>query len=267
MKTLESYLRKYSEPLIDGHVHMFSHRGEITDDVKETMSGIKIAFADIEYDHVKEYNLPELYKKYAAMKNAYWLATGTSMEDVETIYNILMESGVGCFGFGELKLYDKFNGQDIPYKKISFAREVCKFSEDHKQLPVYIHYELTNIREAAAFERLLKDFPDVPIILCHCGMNGDNNEFAWNQCARLSTIYANLWFDISWDAAKFIYHNPLIITQLPADRCFWGSDICPRMIAHDYPSYTLTDLYRWRDTVCRMINSDRNLCKLFKIRL
>lgn len=254
-------------PQIDGHVHMFSHRGVISDELKSQLPPIKIGFADIELDALDQYkDMPGLYKKYASLKNAYYLATGLNIEQVEQVYDVL-KNGSGCFGFGELKLYDEFNGKEINMKKISFAYDVCKFSSEVGNLPVYIHYELNNTRESNAFEKLLIQFPDIPIVLCHCGMNETNSDFAWGQCVRLSNTYSNCWIDVSWDAAKYISKSPLIIFQLPLDRVIWGSDVSPRLEQHGFKSMSMNEILKYQKIITRYCNSDRNLRNLFCVHI
>lgn len=244
----------------DGHCHVFSHRG-ICDINKHYRASV--GFADIEFDHLNEYkNIPDMYDKYMKDVNVWkWLATALNIDDIKTIYN---RHPHDIAGFGELKLYDNFRGKDINFKHISFARQVCKFSELVGCLPVYIHYELTNVGEVQMFDRLLTDFPEVPIVLCHCGMNEHNQEFAYGAARKLASEHGNCWLDISWDAAKFFYNNPLLITQLPGDRIFWGSDISPRLSEHDFKSASMSEIGAWEDLLTPYMDSDLNLQKLFK---
>ena len=49
---------------IDGHVHLFSHRGDLKDPYKYGCNSC-IGFIDIELDSLKEYkDIPGLYKKF-----------------------------------------------------------------------------------------------------------------------------------------------------------------------------------------------------------
>lgn len=258
MKPLSKYLKISTGagiiPAWDGHVHLFSHRGPL-----EHNCAPCVGFADIELDHLDEYkDLPGMYRKYMdKFKGVRWLATGMDINQIKEVAEAL---GDRCAGFGELKLYDVFKDKEVPYKRISLAREVCRYSQKKGNLPVYIHYELTNLNCVARFENLLKDFPEVPIVLCHCGMNEkESPEFAWNQCGRMVRTYSNLYLDLSWAAAKYLSTNPFLLTQLPPDRCFWGSDFSPRLEKHGYISATPKEIHRWRDAITPFINSDATL--------
>lgn len=263
MKELSVLLQEHLLPgtaRIDGHLHFCSHRGAAEYFAAERA----VCFPDIELDHVPSTEqLISLYKEHYDPKNV-WMLVGSNMDEVETIYNKIGQQ-MRLDGVGELKLYDSFNGQDVNRKKISFARGACKFASAHGNLPVYIHYELTTLREAKAFERLLSDFPDIPIVLCHCGMNETNHNFAWGQCMRLAPLYQNLWFDVSWDACRFFMQNPLNLKLLPQDRVFWGSDISPRLIQHGWKSATYDEIMEWKTMICSQIYSDRNLKRLFPV--
>lgn len=222
-----------------------------------------IGFVDIEYDCLNEYkDIPAMYDKYIKKKPAdvRLLATALTVSDIKTIYNSHPDTIVG---FGELKLYDSFKGKDVKFKHISFARDVCRFSQQVGCLPVYIHYELTEDKEVKAFDKLLTDFPDVPIVLCHLGMNEHNQQYAWGATKKLAWEHGNCWLDISWDAAKWLSANPMLITQLPTDRIFWGSDTSPRLKAHGFISASVDEIYGWRNPLMQYFDSDKNIKRLF----
>lgn len=261
MQSLSTYVAQklaIRTTMWDGHYHTFSHRG-IND---QSNAEIRVGFADIELDHLDEYkDIPGMYDRMMPKceRIGKWLATGLTIEDIKEIY----KRHPDIAGFGELKLYDEFKGKPVKFKRISFAREVCKFSEECGGLPVYIHYELNEPLNIRAFDKLLRDFPDVPIVLCHCGMSEKNTEFAFNAARKLAYDHGNCWLDISWDAAKYLSVNPLLIAQLPQDRIFWGSDTSPRLVAHGFKSATPEDIQEWSD-VNEYMNSDRNICTLFR---
>lgn len=247
-----------SSPNWDGHRHLFSHRG-----LNTLEFGKCVGFIDIEFDHLDKYeDIPGLYDKYLPDIPSYnkILASGLTIDDIKKIYNAHQDR---IAGFGELKLYDVFNDKPVNFKRISFARDVCKFSEDVGCLPVYIHYEIENIQHIKVLDNLLRDFPDVPIILCHCGMNTHNQEFAWGAVKKLATEHGNCWLDVSWDAAQWLADNPMLIMQLPRERIFWGSDTSPRLKAHGFKSASIKDIYSWRNEIKSFMDSDANLMKLF----
>jgi hypothetical protein len=248
-------------PVIDGHCHTFSHRGPNPCTLPVSRS---VSFADIELDCLSEYkDLPGMYSKYIGELDPSkhsWCATGLDIDTIKTIYK---EHSDVIVGFGELKLYDVFNGKDVKFKRISFAHEVCRFSEQVGSLPVFIHYEITSTVESEALKRLCNKFPDVPVVLCHCGMNESNQQFAFDAVRNLVATSSNLWLDISWDAAKWLAANPMLITQLPLDRLIWGSDTSPRLQAHGFKSATLDDIKSWESAVVTYFDSDKNIHTLF----
>lgn len=262
MRQLSQYMeQKLSRSTViwDGHYHAFSHRGVNN----QSNAELRVGFADIELDHLDEYkDIPGMYDKMMPKceRIGKWLATGLTIDDIKEIYKRHKSDIVG---FGELKLYDEFKGKPVKYKRISFAREVCKFSNECGGLPVYIHYELNEPINVRAFDKLLRDFPDVPIVLCHCGMSEKNTEFAFNSAKMLAMAHGNCWLDISWDAAKYLSTNPLLMTQLPRDRVFWGSDTSPRLVAHGFKSATPNDISDWK-IVNAYMNSDDNIRALFR---
>lgn len=266
MRTLQTVLvQQLSSPSIDGHIHVCSQRGVLPKDTFKGLPPIRIGFADIEYDNISSYSdMTSIYKDAVKLPNTYLLATGLNMKGVKDAYDFLRANG-GCYGFGELKLYDEYRGEPIKYKKISFAREVCSFSEKVGDLPVYIHYELNNDSEVMKLENLLEEYPSVPIVLCHCGLNDHNQSYAWNQCVRLCRTYENLWVDVSWYAAQWLCNNPLLLLQLPGDRVFWGSDVSPRWEQCEHKTITIDQIKQYRDILTPYIRSDQNIRRLFNI--
>lgn len=262
MRSLSSYVAQklaIRSTEWDGHYHAFSHRGPNPLNSTE----LRVGFADIELDHLDEYkDIPGMYDRMMPKceRIGKWLATGLTINDIKEIYRRHPDIA----GFGELKLYDEFGGKPVKFKRISFAREVCKFSEECGNLPVYIHYELNEPLNVRAFDKLLRDFPDVPIVLCHCGISEKNAEFAFNAAKKLALEHGNCWLDISWDAAKYLSANPLLITQLPQDRIFWGSDYSSLMVTYDKPRYMESEVMEQMSTITKYANSDRNIRELFK---
>lgn len=259
MESLSQYMMRPS-PVWDGHYHAFSHRGPTI--IQVNGNGLCVGFADIELDCPDKYkDIPKMYDDMMPKcKNiGVWLATGLTIKDIKEIYKRHPNE---IKGFGELKLYNRFKNKQVDYKRISFAREVCEFSAECGNLPVYIHYELDDPKNVRVFDKLLTDFPDIPIVLCHLGISESNTEFAFNAAKKLAAEHGNCWLDISWDAAKYLSQNPMLITQLPQDRIFWGSDISQRLIEHGFKSATMVDIMAW-SSVNRYMHSDRNIRNLF----
>lgn len=268
MKSLYEYYIKPSPPIIDGHIHMFNWEKNICNDVPISLNPEykRVVFIDIEFDNIDKYNFFNRYHQY--IKSGYkkdtdiLLASGITIEDIEKIYNRYPKT---IKGFGELKCYNKYLGEKIDYKKISFVEQVCDFSKNHGSKPVYIHWEFENDSDVKKLERIIKSYPSVPIVLCHCGMNESNQDFAYHQSVRMSKIYDNLWLDISYTALDFFYDNVLLLNNLPPDKVFTGTDINCKSLgpSHDFKN----DYNNIIDKICtvnKYINSDKNIKLLFK---
>lgn len=225
METLYKYITKNIDinEEWDGHIHLFNHKRSIP---KKHNFECYVGFMDIEYGDIKHINVLEAYTDY--IKN-HWdkehellLATGITIEDIKAVYekykNIIK-------GFGELKCYDKYGDEKLPYKKIKLVRDVVKLSNDDGQLPVYVHWELETNKDVEKLENVLKSYPNVPIVLCHVGMNENNRDFAYQESVRMQRIYSNLWLDISWDAADFFSNNFMLLNNLILDRVILGTDL------------------------------------------
>lgn len=260
MKSLYTYI---SKPTIDGHVHAFDHKSCL-DSLMLTKQCV--GFADIDLYHPDEYkDMVSLYKrnmdkcKYVK----YWLAAGLDIDSIKKVYNEVD----GIAGFGELKLYDDPRKTPKNHKSIDFLRKVLKFSNEVGNLPVYIHYELNTTKDVEKLENVIKDYPEVPIVHCHLGMNKWSHEFAFGEVVKLSHNYGNYYMDISWSGAKWLVKNPLLITQLPVERCIWGSDQSPKLnkMIEDGKSkdFTKAELETEMETITKYINSDHTIKRLF----
>ena len=190
------------------------------------------------------------------------LATAVNIEDIKKIYsefpNIIK-------GFGELKCYSSYQDKQVPYKKISFVKQVCKFSNNCGNLPVYLHWEIENEKDIKILKKLLTQYPTVPIVLCHCGMNEFNKDYAYIQSNYLANQFENLWLDISYVALDYFYENQLKINTLPKHKIIFGTDVNNKLLGpgHDFPQ-------EYDDKIFKMIkmmkyaNSNNNLKRLFK---
>lgn len=252
----------------DGHIHLFNSSQSLFDLYTPTYKNY-IGFADIEFDKISKYRnkMIGLYEDYINnyyKSNQYLLATAPTAEEAISIYekfpNIIK-------GFGELKLYNTYKGKEVDYKKISIARTVCSYSAKNKNLPVYIHYSLTNDREVERIDNLLKSFPTVPIVLCHCGMEDSNKDFAYHAVVNLMCKYSNLWIDISYDAVDYFVNNPMKLSNLDLDRIIIGSDITLKNFGknHKNPIKECDEICSNVNKLSKYINSDHNIKKLFQI--
>lgn len=250
----------------DGHLHLFND-SQVILDLYNSQFKKCIGFADIEFDHIEDYDgkMVGMYNSYIENyynDNQILLATAPTAKEAIEVYkefpNIIK-------GFGELKLYDNYQGKEVPYKKIITAREVCAFSSKNNNLPVYIHYSLTNDSEVRQFNNLLKSYPTVPIVLCHCGMEENNKDFAYQHCVDLMKKYYNFWVDISYDAADYFVLNPMKLYNLDMGRIILGSDCTLKTFGqgHEDPKLECDENCNKVTTLSKYINSDFNIKKIF----
>lgn len=230
MRALYEYLK---EPIIriDGHFHGFNHKNSIS-----LVEGYDraITFMDLEYDKksinpIKSYDrfIQENYDPYKHIL----LVTGTTIEDIKSIYDAHKDI---IKGFGELKCYSEYKGEKVPYKKISFVNQVCKFSREVGCLPVYIHWEINNEKDLKHIKRTLTIYEDIPVVLCHCGMNGNNRTYAYTQVCQLMKDHSNLWVDLTFDAAQFFSNNIMLLDGLDKSRIIIGTDMNNKMYGKNH---------------------------------
>lgn len=259
MISFSRYLQQ--TPTVDAHIHLFN----VKNPIKYNSNYDKlVGFMDIEYDtkgdEVAAYDW--FIEKYYDKNKHILLATASSPENVIKIFekhkNVIK-------GFGELKLYDKYQDKEVPYKKISILRSVCKLSTDNGNLPVYVHWELTNDRDVKSLENTLKAYPSVPIVLCHCGMNGENDEFSMWQCQKLSYMYSNLWLDISYKSLDYFTLNPLKLYNLPMDRMIIGSDLNNKIFGPNHTDQEISSVESKVTQLRSIIPSDKNISSLFRL--
>lgn len=230
METLYNYIKVLSD--WDGHVHLFNHKKPIPEN-----HGFKkcIGFMDIEYDDVDNINVLDSYTDY--IKN-HWdkekeilLATGVTFDDIKSVYEKYPDV---IKGFGELKCYDSYKDVKIPYKKIGFVKSVVHYSSKNGNLPVYIHWELNDATDVKKLEDVIKFYPSVPIVLCHLGMNKKNRDIAFIESIRLQKQYSNVWLDISWDAADYLWENLMRLNNLDLDRVILGTDLNNKLFGDNH---------------------------------
>lgn len=267
MKNLYDYIR---EPVmkIDGHFHSFNHKVEI-----DLVSGYgkAVTFMDLEYDKknltpIKSYDR-FIENKYNSYKHIL-LATGTNIDEIKEIYNKHKDK---IRGFGELKCYDKYLGVSVPYKKISFVNQVCRFSKSVGCLPVYVHWEINNESDLKHFERTLNIYNDVPIVLCHCGMNDENQAYAYTQVCQLMRTHQNLWVDLTYTASNFFSNNVMLLDTLDKNRIILGSDVNIKIFGKKHDTEEELNLIKsQQETIenylgCNKSKSNNNIYRLFSM--
>lgn len=259
MKPLFKYI--IPENKTDGHIHLFNQSTQISLP-KNYDYDIMVGFMDIEFDKdninaVRMYD--EFFKRYDPNKHII-LATGKSKEEIFEVFEAHKDK---ISGFGELKMYDEYMGEKVSYKKISFLRDICGFSRKHGCLPIYIHWELSDKKSSNQLENILTNFPDIPIVLCHCGLSDDNKEFSFAQAIKLYNNYSNLWMDISYNALEYLHNNLMLIFNLNKDRIILGTDLNIK-ITKDKNKHKIAPILAKVEDLRNYINTDFNIKKLFK---
>jgi hypothetical protein len=162
MQTLSQYI---TQTRIDGHIHLFDHSGVIDTSLINT-SYKCVCFADIAFRYLSKYKGDSIIKYYDDFIHNHYdpqkhilLATGI---DAATIIKLYKKYPQFIKGFGELKCYDEYLGEKVPYKKISFVRQVCKFSRSVGSLPVYLHWDIKDDSDVKKINLILEDYPDIP---------------------------------------------------------------------------------------------------------
>jgi predicted TIM-barrel fold metal-dependent hydrolase len=221
---------------------------------------------DIEYEHLDKYkDIPGLYDKYI---KEHWksdqrlLATALTAADAIKIYEAHPDI---IRGFGEFKLYDHNRDKKLNYKRLSIIREVCKYQQKNGlTLPIYIHYTIESTINVRALGKLLYDYCDIPIVLCHCGMGPRKtaDELAWvyGQVAQLMNEHPNLWIDISFSATDFFDRNRLALYNLPNDRIVTGTDFNILTFTKKQDTELIKHQFDERH---EYLNFDRNVRRLF----
>lgn len=250
----------------DGHVHLFNHEFNIHNVYPTSKFSNMVGFMDLEYDaewdEVKSYH--EYIKNYYDKDSTILLATGKTIDAIKSIYN---KHKKHIKGFGELKCYDIYNGKKVDMKKITFVDQVCKFSTECGNLPVYIHWDY-NKKDTHKFIKILTKYRSLPIVWCHCGMNEENRTDAYFQACALQKIYSNLWLDISYNAMKYISHNPMVIDEMDHSRVILGTDYNNKIFGVNHTAAeidgVLNDFEKVEKYFGRAKNK-RNIQKLFNL--
>lgn len=266
MLPLAKYIYKQTQTLTwDGHIHLFNHESSIK---KPENFSKYVGFMDIEFNKLKKINVLDAYKRY--IENDYnkntdiLLATGVTIEDIKKVYNAYPKI---IKGFGELKCYDLYKGEKLPFKKMNFVRQVLKFSDENGCKPVYIHWELNDVNDLTRLSNAIKDYPHIPIVLCHFGINDYNSDFAVNAAAQLQREHGNLWLDMSFTATEYFAKNLMMLSNFDYSRIIVGTDYNNRIFTDDFTDEDRTNVINKLNTVVNYlrINNSENIKKLFGI--
>ena len=271
VNTIKSYIFD-NKCKIDGHVHLFD-KNEFLGDLYRSSKNLYVGFADYSIRHIDEYKDKMLgyydnfiKKHYKPFHKRFLLACAPTIQETIEIY----ESHKDVIrGFGELKVHKICEGGDYNILTINELKKLYKYSEAHGNLPIYTHYTLSESRYIENLKNILKQYPTIPTVLCHCGMEDgcDLDEIYYNITA-IQLEYTNLWLDISYIATDYFIKNPFKLTNIALDRCILGSDINPQI----FHSKDIDDPKKFCDTC--YINyeklkdfiktNDNNVLRLFK---
>lgn len=248
----------------DGHIHLFNHKEPINKPKELTHV---VGFMDLEYD---KSNIDPIKSYDEYIKNHYngstiLLATGITSEEIKEIFE---KHKSVIKGFGELKCYDTYMGEDVPYKCISMVRDICRLSRDNGNLPIYLHWDVNDDKDIKKISKVLTDYPSVPIVLCHCGMTDTNKDFSCTNVADLQKKFTNLWVDVSYIAMQHFHNNIMQLFQYDLDRVILGSDLNNKIFSKNHTEDERSNiLSMFRDVLLKShINNKLNINKLFKIK-
>ena len=218
----------------DAHTHLFD--GLETDlSLLLPESKLTVTFADIKYLDPDSYAagvIPQAYDKFIAKSypkikdKVILLSTSAIAEEAIAIQEKYPEI---IKGFGEFQCYEWSTSQseELPYGNLKWIEPVIEYNQT-KKLPVYIHYDMLGDDRVKDLDKLLNKNPDMPIVLCHCGMNRCiDNYGALDTVSRLMSVHVNLWTDISYEALELFASDKNAIKKLPDDRILIGSDLNP----------------------------------------
>lgn len=266
MKELKEYIEESLKVpyWYDGHIHLFNHIKSIE---KPIGMSKMVGFMDLEFDAGK-IDVLGAYDSFISSEyndDVILLATGVTIEDIKAVFEKHREY---IKGFGELKCYDTYQDTPVPYKKISFVQSVCRLSRDNGCLPVYVHWDLNDEVDVKKIGKLLSDFPMIPIVLCHSGMNNSNMDFAYMNAIMLQRQYSNLWIDISYSALDHLRNNINQVFQYDLSRVIVGTDLNNKLWGpnHDTQKEVSEILQKFKEFInTTSIDNKANISRLFNL--
>ena len=251
---------------IDGHIHLFDDRKNVS------MNKKCIGFADVFFDRPANFsglNMVDLYSNYInnfMTPSITLLATGI---DANTVIEVHKKFPDIIKGFGELKCYDTYHSFDVRKGNLDWIRPILDYNIF--DLPVYIHYDMRHSR-LEELDKLLEDYPTIPIVLCHCGMVMDKGGYADDSKEIFEMVKDemlkknNLWVDLSWAAGNYFTEHKRELEKLPHDRIFVGTDYNPQCEVSRTTSDTyLTHMYSNACELAGLVDSDKNIKTLFNL--
>jgi len=263
MKDLYSYISNK----IDGHIHLFDHSGTIFDylEIPSDISKI-VGFMDVDFYALDKYNHDDVIKYYQDFINSKYydknrmllLATG---KDCDTMIDTYKNFPNQIKGFGEIKCYSYYKENKLDFGNLTWVRTLCDFDKD-KALPIYLHWYIYNEERTNELDKLLYDYPEIPFVLCHCGLSPKREyKKQYSLLIKLLDKHANLFVDISYKPALFFINIPEYLLPLQS-RCLIGTDINIKSCKENKNDELIK---RFEILSRRNLNCNNTLKRLFRI--
>lgn len=244
MTPLPNYL--YNDK--DCHVHLFDADGCV---LPCRPMGVGFAFVSSRVNpekYTKE-NVKEMYGRYINQYPGYTiLATGL---DPETAIEIQQEYSLP--GFGELRCQGQLKSHE-------YWRELFDYAESY-HMPIWIHWSLCNVDDFNELCHIVRSYPHVNFVICHCGIPSEDEG---PQVSKLQSLkwcmeilrLPNAFTDVSWTGSDFLLRYRGY--KLPEGKFIIGSDITP----HDTDNKQRLDF----EEISKLLRTDNKsiLMRIFK---
>lgn len=247
-----------AQNIIDGHIHLFDKNGCIQ--IPQHMS---IGFCDVEPKYIDQYKSTMKYyddfiNNHYNNDNMILLATSPSEDEMISIHkkyqNVIR-------GFGEVKCYKEWKGENLNLDRLSKYWRLCKYAGENN-LPIYIHFSLYSQSEVDRFIKLLNKFPNTIFVLCHCGMDEEtDNDFCYHSVLKLMNEHQNLWVDATWQGLNYFINNPLKLINMNRDKIILGTDMSRKSMNEENYKKEWDKIHN----LDSLIKSDKNIKRLFKL--
>ena len=153
-----------------------------------------------------------IYRFTQRMPGRIWGVVDMHPRHPEDVYFAEVKRCVLELGFVALKLHPLLHGVN-PMTKV--ADKAFRIANELK-IPLMVHTGLGVSWSPAILIQKAMQYPDLKIVLCHCGgMNGDN------EAIMAAKLCSNIYLEPSWIPA---HHIEKMIKAIGADRVVMGSD-------------------------------------------
>lgn len=264
----------------DGHIHLFDCVTRNIFDIYKPIKSFKkfVGFMGVNFQRLHKYTSSQIMGYYSRfidgcdLNNTILLASAL---DSQTTIEIYKKYPNAIRGFGELLCYEKYDDIDLPYANLKWVDEILEFDSTlDRPLPVYIHYSLISDARYELMDELLSKYPDIPIVLCHCGIPNKHegnymNEFGsiYERFLKLHHKYQNLYSDVCDGASKYFEKNPSQIYKLDLNRMIIGTDLGPiylRMNENE-KNKKIRSVFKKFSNYGNIINTKKTIEKIFNL--